>query len=235
MIEDLDFSFDVGGIEIEDIDLNDFNLQIGYDEQTRYCKPKLHALKKSQILYDNALQLAQEIDIRDNSRYDVVVSGNFIFGDFIEAFVKKWNVKCEEMTISTLSMSQDNIDSLENLIRGNYADKLNLIISAYFYSHERNALIPYLYKHLDIDNRFQLAIAGIHTKTCQFKTLGGRYVVIHGSANLRSSGNIEQFTIECNKELYEFYHSIFEDIKKRYKTINKQIRGEALWDCITKQ
>ena len=75
----------------------------------------------------------------------------------------------------------------------------------------------------------------IHTKTCQFKTLGRRYVVIHGSANLRSSGNIEQFTIECNKELYEFYHSIFEDIKKRYKTINKQIRGEALWDCITKQ
>jgi hypothetical protein len=139
------------------------------------------------------------------------------------------------MTISTLSMSQDNIDSLENLIRGNYVDKLNLIISAYFYSHERNALIPYLYKHLDIDNCFQLAVAGIHTKTCQFKTLGGRYVVIHGSANLRSSGNIEQFTIECNKELYEFYHSIFEDIKKRYKTINKQIRGEALWNCITKQ
>lgn len=33
MLDDLDLSFDVGGIEIEDINLNDFDLQIGYDER----------------------------------------------------------------------------------------------------------------------------------------------------------------------------------------------------------
>ena len=235
MLDDLDLSFDVGGIEIEDINLNDFDLQIGYDEQTRYCKPKLYALKKSQIMYNNAMQLARDIDIRDNSRYDVVVSGNFIFGDYIEAFIKHWNVKCKRMTISTLSMSQENIDSLENLLRGEYVDELNVIVSAYFYSHELRSLIPYMYQHLDIDNRFQLSVAGLHTKTCQFETLGGRYVVIHGSTNLRSSGNIEQFTIEENRELYDFYDGMFCEIINRYKTINKQIRGNDLWDVVNKR
>lgn len=232
MIEDLNLNFDFGGVEIEDVNLSDFDLQIGYDEQTRYCKPKLHALKSSQIVYNHAVELARDIDIRDKHRYDVVVSGNFIFGDYIEAFLKYWNVKCLKMTISTLSMSQENIDSLENLLKGGFIDELNIIVSAYFYSHERRSLIPYMYKHLDKDNRFQLAVAGVHTKTCHFKTLGGKHVVIHGSANLRSSGNIEQFTIEDNEELYNFYNGMFDDILNRYKTINKQIRGNDLWNII---
>jgi len=114
----VDLGFDVGGIDIEDVNLSDFDLQLGYDEETRYCKPKLQALKHSQIMYENAMKLASEVDIREKQRHDVIVSGNFIFGDFIEAFVKHWNVKCLKMTISTLSLSQDNIDSLENLLRG---------------------------------------------------------------------------------------------------------------------
>lgn len=232
MIEDLNLNFDFGGVEIEDVNLSDFDLQIGYNEETRYCKPKLHALKSNQIIYNHAVELARDIDIRDKQRYDVVVSGNFIFGDYIEAFLKYWNAKCLKMTISTLSMSQDNVDSLENLLKGGYIDELNIIVSAYFYSHERRSLIPYMYKHLDKDNRFQLAVAGVHTKTCHFKTLGGKHVVIHGSANLRSSGNIEQFTIEDNEELYNFYDGMFDDILSRYKTINKQIRGNDLWDII---
>lgn len=234
MIEDLDLNFDFGGVEIEDVNLSDFDLQIGYSENTRYCKPKLYALKSNQIIYNHAVELARDIDIRNKQRYDVVVSGNFIFGDYIEAFIKTWNVKCLKMTISTLSMSQDNIDSLENLLRGEYIDELNIIVSAYFYSHERRSLIPYMYRHLDVDNKFQLAVAGIHTKTCHFKTLGGKHVVIHGSANLRSSGNIEQFTIEDNEELYTFYDDMFDDIISRYKTINKQIRGNDLWKIINK-
>lgn len=232
MIEDLNLNFDFGGVEIEDVNLSDFDLQIGYNEETRYCKPKLYALKQNQIIYNHAVDLAREIDIREKQRYDVVVSGNFIFGDYIEAFLKTWNVNCPKMTISTLSMSQDNIDSLENCLRGGYVDELNIIVSAYFYSHERRSLIPYMYKHLDIDNRFQLAVAGVHTKTCHFKTKGGKHVVIHGSANLRSSGNIEQFTIEDNEDLYNFYNGMFDEIIERYKTINKQIRGNKLWDII---
>lgn len=139
------------------------------------------------------------------------------------------------MTISTLSLSQENVDSLENCLLGGYIEELNLIVSAYFYAHNVRTLIPYIYKRLDKDNKFQLAIAGVHTKTCQFETEGGKKIIIHGSANLRSSGNIEQFTIEENKELYNFYDGVFDKILTKYATIRKSIRGEKLWDIIDRK
>jgi hypothetical protein len=108
------------------------------------------------------------------------------------------------MIISTLSYSQDNIDSLHNLIKGDFIQKLDIIVSDYFFAHERNKLIKETYEKLDIDSIFQLAVAGTHCKTYQFKTIGGKYIVIHGSVNMRSSSNIEQFVIEDNKDLYDF-------------------------------
>ena len=236
-MDELDFDFDigdVGGFDLEDVNLSDFNLMDGYEEETRIMKPKLYALKRSQVMYDNACRLAEDLPWEKGIRYDVIVSGNFIFGDFIEAFIVKNNAKVPRMTISTLSLSQDNVDSLVNLIVGGYVDELNLIVSAYFYSHERGSLIPYIYQELDRDNRFQLAVAGIHTKTCHFETAGGKRIVIHGSANLRSSGNIEQFTIEENGELYGFYDEIYNEIINRYATIRKPIRKKQLWDVIKK-
>jgi hypothetical protein len=138
------------------------------------------------------------------------------------------------MTISTLSLSQDNIDSLANLLNWGYIDELNLVVSAYWFSHERWTLVPYCYEVLDKDNKFQLAVAGIHTKTCQFESLGGKKIVIHGSANLRSSGNIEQFTIEENPQIYDFYDEVYSNILDRYATIRKQIRGKDLWKTMNK-
>lgn len=202
------------------------------EEGNRYIRPKLKPFKESRIIYEHAVELAEAIDIDTGVRYDAVVSGNFIFGDFIEAFMVRNNCKAVRMDITTLSLGQENIDSLHTLLDKGYVDSLNLIVSAYFYAHETHRLIPYIYSRLDIDDRFQLAVAGTHMKTCLIETLGGKKVIIHGSANLRSSANIEQFTIEENPELYEFYREIDDNILKTYSTINKEIRGEQLFGAI---
>lgn len=223
--------FDFGNIGVPDIDFSQFDI-LGEDdhEETRYMKPKAHNPHQSRyIIYDNAVKLAKELKLDFGERSDVIVGGNFIFGDFIEAYVTTHMAKCKKMTISTLSLSQNNVDSLQNLLELGYVDELDLIVSVYFWSNERHALIPYIYDKLDIDNKFQLAVADIHTKTAQFETLGGRKIVIHGSANLRSSGNIEQFTIEENPGIYDFYDGVFDDIIEKYATINKPIRRKALW------
>lgn len=77
-------------------------------------------------------------------------------------------------------------------------------------------------------------MAGIHTKTVHFETLGGRKIVMHGSANLRSSGNIEQFTMEENPELYDFYDERFRGIIDKYATIRKPVRGNNAWETFTR-
>lgn len=232
--KDQDFTFDFPDFEIQEFDSNMFDFLKSDDGiEARYTKPKLYASpNRSQIKYENAVKLAKDLRLKEGERADVLVSGSFIFGDFIEAYVVKHNIKIERMLISTLSMSQDNVDSLANLLKGNYVDQLDLLISHYFYAHERHALIPYIFQELDIDNKFQLAVLGTHTKTCIFKTSGGKHIVIQGSANLRSSANLEQFTIEDNRELYEFHEEWQDKVIEKYKTINKAVRVKPLWKLI---
>lgn len=220
--------FDFGNVEIPEFDLSLVDVLNEYEE-TRYMKPKVCSPKSDYIMYDNAVKLAENLRLDKGQRSDVIVGGNFIFGDFIEAYVVTHRAKCRKMTISTLSLSQNNVDSLRNILANDYVDELNLIVSVYFWGNERRSLMPYIYEKLDIENKFQLAVAAIHTKTAQFETLGGRKIVIHGSANLRSSGNVEQFTIEENPEIYDFYDTTFDRILERYATIKKAVRGKELW------
>ncbi|MBL1319577.1 MAG: hypothetical protein COA63_000760 [Methylophaga sp.] len=199
----------------------------------RICKPKKY-LSPKRVKYEYASDLAKEIgDIKD-TRIFALVSGRFIAGDLIEALCVENNWSVERMTISTLSMSQDNIDSLKNLVVGGYVEHLDIIVSDYFYSHERNknGLVQYIYEHLDRGNRFQLAVASVHTKICMIKTKCGLNIVIHGSANLRSSDNIENIIIEDCKELYNFNMEWHNSILNTYYTIRKPIRGKKLWQAV---
>jgi len=218
------------------IDLEDFSdieIDIDLDFETRYLKPpKSKEISDIQTKYDNALKLAKDIKKLKDNRYFVVVNGSFIFGDFIEAFITENNLHVKKMTISTLSLSENNVDSLAILLNNDYVDELDLIVSDYFYSHERKNLVPYLYQELDKNNKFQLSAASTHCKLCIFETHCGHFVVIHGSANLRSSGNIEQFVIEENKELYDFNNEYQLLITEKFKTIDKSIRGKELWNII---
>lgn len=224
-----------------DFDMSDTDLGATFDitaegqfEETRYMKPRIVALHESQVHYEYAEDLARDIDLRENSRYDVIVSGNFIFGDFIEAFMRRWYCRAEDLTISTLSLNQNNIDSLHNLQQYDYIGELNLIVSSYFYAMNRNTLIPYIYENLD-NGHFQLAVAGVHTKTMTMETAGGRHIVMHGSANLRSSGSVEQFCIEENRDVYDFYKTYCDKILAKYATINKEIRNSVLWSEIARK
>jgi hypothetical protein len=171
----------------------------------RYIKPpKTKNIPYKLLKYKYAEQLVNDIDFQNLDKIFCIVAGNFVFSDFLEAFIVKHNILVEEMILSTLSYSQDTIDSLQNLIDGDFVQKLDMIVSDYFFAHERNKLIKNTYEQLDVDDKFQLAVAGTHCKTYQFKTFGGKYIIIHGSINLRSSSNIEQFVIEDNECLYNF-------------------------------
>jgi len=61
---------------------------------------------------------------------------------------------------------------------------------------------------------------------------GGRKYVIHGSANLRSSDNIEQFMIEENSELYDFNYIFHKKIIDNFATVKKSLRGGKLFNLI---
>jgi len=217
----------------------DFDLDLTFDNdflnqhENRYINPKPHKEIPEQNLYfNNALKLAEQLEIHKNQIAHVIVSGNFIFGDFLEAFFLAKDIQTKKLSISTLSMSEGNVDSLANLIEWNRVKELEVIISDYFFAHERRSMIPYMLKELDRNDTFQLAIAASHTKICLFETQRGLKMVMHGSANLRSANCTEQFMIEENSELFDFYTEYHTRIIDEYKLINKSVRGEKLWQAV---
>lgn len=220
-------------VELDLDAFEDVEIELDSDFECRYIKPpKTHEIEENYLKYASAEKLAQQLDIHPGARYFVVLNGTFYFGDFIEALIVQKAYKVKKMTISTLSMCENNVDSLGNLLHCGFVDELNLIISDYFFSHERHNLVPYIYQELDVDNRFQLAVAGTHCKLCIFETHCGKHVVVHGSANLRSSGNIEQIVVEESKDLYDFNGEYQDRIIDKYKTINKAVRGTKLWQAV---
>ena len=106
-----EIKFDINLQDFSDIEINiDFDI----DANNRYCKPAMS--KSKNVKYKNASQLSKAIEIKQNERYFCIIDGSFIFGDFIEAFIYDRAMFVKELTLSTLSMSQENIDSFYNLI-----------------------------------------------------------------------------------------------------------------------
>lgn len=241
-----DVSFEV------DFDNDDFDFmtegaddftQIQAQENVRIMRPRFDVTTiQHTVMFENAEEFARQISLAPGSRTFAWLSGSFIFGDIIEALVTARNVTIKKLYISSLSFSQDSIDSLRNVMdyMGDDLEALVLVFSGYQYSHEKFGLVPYIYRTLDSPrNNVQIAFGGWHCKLLTLETLYGNTITIHGSANLRSSNSVEQVMIEINnKELHEFNANIMQNIVDRFGTINKdapykalkRIEGKAAWE-----
>lgn len=236
------FGFDFEG-EDPDFSIRDFTLGGETDgiENERYLQPRIYESIAQKVKFEHACDLIDGLKLEPGFRMFAFVSGNFVFGDVIEALVTQLGIQIKRMTIQTLSMSQENIDSLRNVIDNCFEfESLRLVVSDYFYSHERNAngLVPYIYERLDVDDVLDVAFAGVHTKITTIETINGLKIVMDGSANLRSSRNVEQFRIECDADLYDYIERFADRIFDAYSVINrdapkpKSVRAKRLWGAV---
>ena len=216
---------DVFDIDLDDLDfdLEDFDLDDRTpDTQTRFIQPRMDpAILTQTVHFDHAMELAEKIDLSGNTRTFAWVSGAFVFGDILEALWRRRNIDIKNLAIASLSISDENIDSWAGLMAQANIERFDLLVSAYFYSHEKWDLVPYLYKQLGNDNRFQVAFGAYHLKVITLETHSGHTLTIHGSANMRSSTNVEQIMVEVNdRSLHDFNAGLIRDICDRYGTIN---------------
>jgi hypothetical protein len=219
--------------EMESSDFSDFEIDLDDNFGSRYFKPaKTRERPETAIKYANAVKLAKDIELSRGCDYLVFVNGSFIFGDFIEALITEKNLHIKKMHICTLSLNENNVDSLALMINGGYVDELDLIVSDYFYSHERRNLIPYIYERLDKGSRFQLSACRVHLKMCIFETHSGEKIIMDGSVNLRSSNNIENVNVRESEGRYDFARDWFDKITEIYKTIDKSVNIGPAWEAM---
>lgn len=224
----MDFEIpDAGGVDF-DFDTKEFELDFSTEIDMgarRYQKPVLK--KTVRAAYNNALNAARGIELKEGFRAFMLVSGNFIFGDLIEAMsqLDKWRI--DKITIHTLTMSQDSIDSLENVITMDQPSQVHIIMSDYWYANEcgrANGLLWELLDKCDIGDGFRLGFCRTHAKICTIQTKAGHKIVMHGSANMRSHGVIEQLTIENDSEMYDFVERFNDGILDEYDIINRNVK-----------
>ncbi|MDY0013873.1 MAG: hypothetical protein RBS40_13390 [Rhodocyclaceae bacterium] len=196
----------------------------------RYPRPAPHLVR-----YERAVDLAASLpDLDEGEALFALVSGNFIFGDLIEALLVERNWYADSLLIATLSLGLENVDSLRNLQQGNYVGDLGLVVSDFWYAHERRAGggVPYIEATLGTDPRFRFAAAGLHTKITCLRTSCGRSLVLHGSANLRSSRNLEQLMIERSEPLHDFNAAWINHLLAEFSANPKSLRGDKLWQTL---
>lgn len=177
------------------------------------------------VAFENAEKMAWEIDW--NQDYICIVSGTFIFGDFIEALLYRKALKPSVMYVATLGMSANNVDSLVNCVDYLKCEKLNLLVSHYFAGVERHNLIPYMEREF-AGRPINVAVLQSHMKMCIIRSELGDAAII-GSANLSSSNNVEQFTITHNPETVEFCESRIQTIMDRFTVIKGMESPKMNW------
>ena len=220
---DLDFDFDLG-----DFDILQEDQQQEEPRKQRILKPRVDVklLDTRMVSYGNAKEFVRDIDL--SGRTYAWLDGSFIFGEIPEALGEIGH-PVRKAWITSLGLSEENIDSLYNCFLLYGLDKLCLLLSAYYYSHEKFKLIPYMYEKLDVEIEtepdqwepgFQVGFFNIHAKIMLLELQDGTRLTIHGSSNLRSSNSIEQIMVETDPELFEFNLKVIRDFMKTFFTIN---------------
>lgn len=185
------------------------------------------------VKYQYAQEAARGVGrLETGEHVEMIVSGDFISGDFFEAYMEENNLVADEMIVTTLSLSRENVDSLRNIQLSRLNGLMGLVISDYFFSNERHAGVKDIIEQLGQDQGFYLAVAGIHTKITLIKTECGMNLAFGGSSNLRSSLNIEQITIDNDLDLYAFHREWISAILNEYHVNHKMLRRERLWPLV---
>lgn len=205
----------------------DFPQQIdffGQPERADEDFVKLLSLNTAPVAFENAQLMADRIDYSKD--YFSIVSGSFIFGDFLEALIFKKSLAPSKLYITTLGMGSDNVDSIVNIAEYLGCQEVNLIVSHYFAAVERHKLIPYMVKEFRGLN-VNLAVLATHCKISLIYSEQGD-VMISGSANLSSSDNVEQFFMVHDPAAIEYARQKLDGIMQRF-TVYRGLTGELDW------
>ena len=198
----MDLGFDFGdlGFSLDFDDLAAMSFEDSEEEGDElegqlWSRPVVRAPKL--VAYEHALDMAREMVIDNQTETFAFVSGNFVFGDLLEALVDERKLGIRKLGIHTLSLNEDNIDSIRNVLEMTPVEELDVILSNYWYAHElKTGMVAYLFDQFDLENlELRVAFAGTHSKVVTIETPRGNVLTMHGSANLRSSGNVEQLHI----------------------------------------
>lgn len=195
----------------------DFDLFGDTDDEDKETRELIKTAKLNfrPVVFENALDMAKEMDLTQD--YFALVSGAFVFGDLLEALCWKKALRPKKLYVTTLGLSPDNVDSLVNMTDYLFVPEINLIISSYYASVERNKNIPYMIEQFSGRN-INVAVCANHAKLALWECEEQSFLMF-GSANLASSANLEVFAMTHDPEAVAFAKRLLSGIMKKWTVI----------------
>ena len=149
---------------------------------------------------DNAAELLANLPVPGHVLHSII-RGDFILNDLICQIVRQ-SGPCPRLTIGTLSMNPENARELRKLIDEELVGGITMVISDYFFRTSREA-VEECFAILPEPATTWIKVRS-HVKLALIPTAENAYV-LHGSANLRSSANLENLTVENDRKLLEWH------------------------------
>lgn len=167
---------------------------------------------RSLIRPENARAVVVHLPTDAGERTHCLLRGDFVLCDLIPAILELHG-PCPHLRVATLGLSIANADTLTRLVEDGVVGRLTLVVSYYFQQVDKTTVFRAVAAKLaTLGERQRLVITRSHAKViCLPTTDGGRYV-IEGSANLRSSDNVEQMLIVNDSETHDFHASWIDEL-----------------------
>lgn len=138
-----------------------------------------------------------------------VMSGRYDAWQLVEAIVELGGT-IRHLTVATLGFSRRHADELFACLDGGRVGGVTLVLSHYF---RRSDPTVFDYVHSGLATRGQtIHVLRSHAKLLLAELADGRSIVVETSANLRSSQNVEQWTLADDAELLQFHRTWIADL-----------------------
>lgn len=175
-------------------------------------KLKRRGIKKL-IRPENARPIIDQLPECADVRLHCVLRGDFVLCDLVPMIIAHRGA-CPHLRIATLGLSVSNAEQLANLHQAGLLERITLVASHYFQQVDKTTTFRQVAGILE--GRAELIICRSHAKVILLPTTAGDYYVIEGSANLRSSDNLEQMLILNDRETHDFHAGWIDELKADY-------------------
>ncbi len=162
------------------------------------------------IRAERADDLVTSLPRHEHESTHALLSGEFVLGDVIER-VRALHGEPRALWIATLSVGIPNIATLRAACDAGVA--VTLLVSHYFQSAD-DELFGALERAMADAPGFRLIVGRLHTKVLLFD-FAEWPLTITTSANLRSSGNLEQLDAFAAPPLFFFHRSWMQEVCER--------------------
>ena len=155
---------------------------------------------------ENALVVVRRLPEEGGTTH-CILRGDFVLADLIPHLLETHY--CPHLRIATLGMSAENAQLLARMHKAGKFGKLTLVLSHYF--EQVNKSTVYFEVRTALEGIAEFVVMRSHAKViCCPRALDEAgmvrdWLVLEGSANLRSSDNLEQMTIFNEQAVHDFH------------------------------